>query len=251
MRIATWNLDHAYNSTRPIQQQIAKILDIAPDIIVLTETAESVDLSAYGYFVAYPAQKNGYQKYCAAIWSKWRINRILPVSETMLSVCADVSTPLGAVAVYGTIIPYHGYKGKDGKSECWEEHYKAISQQSQDWANIIRDNPDHSLIVAGDFNQTRDGTTHTYGTQQGRCLLTQALEQLNIKCLTEENFGINRKLKSDPQKQKIRNNIDHICVAGNSLKAHYVGAWDHFTTEGISLSDHNGVYVDFDDYKAT
>lgn len=245
MRIATWNLDHAYNSTRPIQHQLGKILDISPDIIVLTETAENIDLSAFSYSVAYPAHKNGYQKYCAAIWSKWPIKNIVHTTETMLAICADITTPFGNLAVYGTIIPYHGYKGEDGKSGLWEEHYKAITKQSQDWKNIISRYPDHSLIIAGDFNQTRDGSTNTYGTQQGRQLLSQVFEHLRIQCLTEENFGNTGKLQPDPKKQKPRNNIDHICVKSRTLSVSYVGAWDHFTDDSLYLSDHNGVYVDF------
>lgn len=67
-RVATWNLDHAYNSSRPKQLQIDQILEYKPEIMVLTETCEQVDLAQHGYNVVYPKSKNGYCKYWSSIW---------------------------------------------------------------------------------------------------------------------------------------------------------------------------------------
>ena len=247
MRVATWNLDHAYNASRPTQLQINKIVEINPDIIVLTETCENVSLQDYGYTVSYPEQKNGHEKYCVAIWSRHPILSSPFIQETMLAVCAEIDSPLGKVLVYGTIIPYHGYKGLNGKSSIWEEHYKAIEKQGSDWTALLNTFKNKPLIVAGDFNQTRDRSKQTYGTEKGRQLLSDQLTQNKLVCLTEENFGDAGKLSIDPKKGKVRNNIDHICTSKSFLKPHYVGAWDHFNHDNLFLSDHNGVYVDFEE----
>lgn len=241
IRVANWNLDHASNSSRPIEQQIETIKQIGPDILILTETCEQVDLTPYGYTVTY-AVKNDYGKYPAAVWSKFPFVRHHETSDET-AVCAQLATPLGGMLVYGTIITYHGDKGPDNNSGAWIEHYKAIEKQGCDW-DRLRAETALPLIVAGDFNQTRDGSTRTYGTSQGRKLLTEQLSKSGLICLTTEDFGANKKLKIDPKKGWHRNNIDHICVTQHLFEIIKVGAWDHFTDDGVYLSDHNGVYVD-------
>ncbi len=242
LRIATWNLDHAYNGKRPIQRQIEAIVKIAPDILVLTETCGQVDLSPYGYSVVY-TQPNEYKKYYVAIWSKFSIARQHETANPELTVCAQISTPQGDLLVYGTIITYHGDKGADKTSAAWVEHYKAIGLQGDDWARL-HGQAALPLIVAGDFNQTRDGSPGTYGTAHGRTLLTEQLARSELVCMTTENFGATGKLKVDQLKDRARNNIDHICVTEKMFEIGGVGAWDHFAEDGMYLSDHNGVYVD-------
>ncbi|MEW6563593.1 MAG: endonuclease/exonuclease/phosphatase family protein [Pseudomonadota bacterium] len=242
LRIATWNLDHASNSKRPIQRQIEAIMRMAPDILVLTETCAQVDLSPYGYSVQY-TQPNEYKKYYAAIWSRFPIVHQHETSDPELTVCAQIASSLGDVLVYGTIITYHGDKGPDQKSPAWAEHYKAIGVQGNDWARL-RAQAALPMIVAGDFNQTRDGSSRTYGTAHGRGLLTEQLARSGLVCLTTENFGDTGKLKVDQRIDRARNNIDHICVTENVFEIGDVGAWDHFAEDGAYLSDHNGVYVD-------
>lgn len=242
LRIATWNLDHAYKGNRPVLRQIEAIVKVAPDILVLTETCDQVDLSPYGYHAVY-AQPNEYKKYCAAIWSKFPITRQHETGDPEATICAQIATLLGDMLVYGTIITYHGDKGPDKNSAAWVEHYKAIGLQGNDWARL-RAQTSLPLIVAGDFNQTRDGSSRTYGTAHGRDLLTEQLARSGLVCLTTEDFGATGKLRADPLKGWARSNIDHICVAENVYEIGAVGAWDHFAEDGVYLSDHNGVYVD-------
>ena len=245
MRIANWNLDHASNGSRPVDRQTEQLRFIDPDVVVLTETCERVDLSSFGYRVAYPAIKNEHGKYDVAIWSKFPIVSIFPTTNQELTACAQIASPLGDFLVYATIIPYHGYKGPDKTSAAWVEHYKAIEMQASDWANLRAETGGKlPLLVAGDFNQTRDRSRQTYGTQEGRQRLSEALHRNDLDCLTEEDFGKTGKLRLDPKKDRARNNVDHICLSRGSFNVDYVGAWDHFTGNGIYLSDHNGVYVD-------
>ena len=244
MRIATWNLDHASNSSRPISAQIRQIRMIDADILILTETCEAVDLNSAGYKYAIPRNTNEYGKYWSTIWSKFPITQQVDCYDNKTAVCALVVAPTGDVIVYGTIITWRDDKGPNKTSPPWSEHMKSISDHGNDWRSIQDKLPGIPLIVAGDFNQTRDGSTRTYGTKACRELLGAELTRSRLTCLTTENFGDTGKLKSDPAKGWARNNIDHICVSEKVFQVVKVGAWDHFTDSNQYMSDHNGVYVD-------
>jgi type I restriction-modification system DNA methylase subunit len=63
------------------------------------------------------------------------------------------------------------------------------------------------------------------------------------------NYFSEKYLTEDPIKNKIRSNIDHICISNNILnqmKQYEVGAWNHFTQQGQYMSDHNGIYITFE-----
>ena len=246
MRIATWNLDHASNGSRPIDLQIEQINNIAPDIVVLTETCEKVDLTQSGYEVALPSNKNKHGKFWTAIWSKYPIINQITTYDPETAVCVEIGTPAGKIIVYGTILTYHGDKGSDGKSPQWFEHHKAIQDHGDDWFRIVRDSGEHlPIFVCGDFNQTRDGS-NAYCSRGGESiqLLNAQLLRNNLICLTEGDFGAAGKLAIDPKKGCPRNNTDHICMTKDAFQIDRVDAWDHFTKSGSYTSDHNGVYVD-------
>lgn len=105
LRIATWNLQHASTNGPSSTLQIARLRTFNPDIIVLTETDDDVDLSLYGYHSAC-SEKNDYGKYCSVIWSKYPFTEKYQTYETDTAVCAQVDTQLGPLIVYGTIITY-------------------------------------------------------------------------------------------------------------------------------------------------
>lgn len=238
-RIATWNLDHASRSNRPIPAQMEEMQRINADILVLTETCKKVNLSSrYPFSVA--SKPNKYGKHYSTIWSKWQITKPIDTYDGETSTCALVDGPLGNVLVYGTIIAYHGFKAKE--SGTWVEHHKEIGLCGDDWFRIQQDFPGIPLIVAGDFNQTRDGS-RKYCSSQSIELLDKQIERNNLVCLTEEDFGKAGKLNIDKNKGRYRQNVDHICISKDRFLVDYVGAWDHFTASQ-ELSDHNGVYVD-------
>ena len=256
LRLATWNLDHASNSKRPIDLQVKTILGLNPDILVLTETCKEVDaaLVQSGY-QSYPSEPNQYGKFFSVIYLGQRVSWVetLPTAEAICSVCVRVNTQVGEMIIYGTIITYHGDKGRDlsNPSPAWHEHYRSIKRHGDDWFKLSGSVP---VIIAGDFNQTRDGSAGTYGTVEGRKLLTDELARSNLVCLTTENFGATGKLIIDPGKGFPRNNIDHICMTHDAYKVEFVGAWDHFVSEAgvvTYLSDHNGVYVDLENIPQT
>jgi endonuclease/exonuclease/phosphatase family metal-dependent hydrolase len=249
MRIATWNLDHASNSSRPIDAQIAQITKLVKaDILVLTETCDQVDLHAYGYKCVSPHRKNKYGKYWSTIWSKLPITHQIDCYDNETAVCAQITTPSGDLIIYGTIITWQNDPGSDPskKSPPWAEHEKSIIDHGADW-RAIQDKDQYRgipFIVMGDFNQTRDGASRGYRSPNGIQLLNSQLDRNQLQCITEEDFGAQGKLTPDPENKGLyRHNVDHICVTRSRFTVDHVGAWDHFS-EKTYWSDHNGVYAE-------
>jgi endonuclease/exonuclease/phosphatase family metal-dependent hydrolase len=137
--------------------------------------------------------------------------------------------------VYGTVIPYANDKGISGTAKRWEEHRRSIEQHHQDWLRIQKQYPQHLMCIAGDFNQSRDGSGW-YSEKQSVDRLSTVLNDLSLHCVTEEKMmdqGLSRAT------------VDHICLS-KSLISHVVevGFWEGTTPEKERMSDHNGVFVD-------
>lgn len=252
-KISTWNIERPRPNTKKTGLAIEKILEENSDIIVLTETSSAVDLSSiYPYSISTESHERTPTEQWVTIWSKWRIIGQLKTIDNRRTVCGIVETPFGKIILYGTIIPYHmagvsGVRYGNLNYKAWEYHEKDLYNQSDNWLNLRNNNENLPLIVAGDFNQTRFNGTG-YGTKKVREILTQILKELEMTCVTEIDFSKNY-LTTDPKKGKVRNNIDHICVSSsliNSLKSYNVGAWNHFMENGQFMSDHNGVYFEFE-----
>jgi endonuclease/exonuclease/phosphatase family metal-dependent hydrolase len=249
LRIATWNLDHASNSSRPIAAQVEILLNLRPDIIVLTETCTEVSaqLERAG-FATIDSRPNEYGKRYVSIHLGRRVSckGRLETCDDLLACSARIDSPIGDVTVYGLIITYGGYRGPNTELPPWAEHCKAIQRFGDDWSKLSDRAP---MLVVGDFNQTRDGSSRTYGTREGRRLLGVELDRNRLDCLTIEDFGAKGMLRVDPAKGWARHNIDHICATRDAFRVAAVGAWDHFDdVAGRTryLSDHNGVYVDLE-----
>lgn len=247
IRIATWNVDRAKKSALVID----KISSVSPHLLVITEASHNIDLSPqYGCI-----QSKEFERYKGSpwitIWTRWKILEQVTTFNAYRTACCLVESPIGPVLVYGTIIPYqmagvNGNRYLEKGKRAWQMHMEDILLQSRDWSIITRNYPDVPLIVAGDFNQTRDGKGRGYGTSEGRKVLTRELLKNNLQCVTEVDFAATGHLTQHPITGKIRRNIDHICIA-RDLCSRYdmeVGAWDNFTSDGKLMSDHNGVYVD-------
>ena len=251
IRIATWNLErpklHGWKRNPLIQE---KILEIDADIWILTETNASIvpaskrdPLAGYVSLASLPATVHSLGESYTTIWSRFGIKRSIRTYDVETAVCAEIDTPLGLMLVYGTILTYHGDKGPNNNSKPWVEHDKAIVWHGDDWSQIQDRFPNTPLIVAGDFNQTRDGS-RSYCSPNGIDLLNEQLLRNNLTCLTDENPGDKSLLTVSPWSGTgVRHNIDHICVTEGYFEGPHFGAWDHFTGNQ-KLSDHNGVFVD-------
>lgn len=149
----------------------------------------------------------------------------------------EVEHPSMPLLVHGSIIAWDGYKGPDGQSAKWVQHYRFIEWHGQDWRRLRQDYPGHVLITGGDYNQNRDGA-RWYGTPKGRGLLTGALQAAGLTCVTEEDFVKTGKLKD-------RHTVDHLCVDDRLVsRVTAVGAWERKRPDGLRMSDHSGVWLE-------
>lgn len=250
-KIATWNIERPKSNSRKTQLVIDKIEIEDADILVLTETANSVNLSKiYPFRISTKSYDRTPDEQWVTIWSKWEIETQFETFDNFRTASGVIKTPFGNIIVFGTIIPYHmagvnGIRYGNLNYKTWEYHEKDIIEQSRNWQQLI-ETEKLPLFVIGDFNQTR--YRHIgYGTEKVRNLLTKELNKNNLTCITEVDFTENH-LTEDPVKLKIRNNIDHICLSTELLETIddlEVGAWNHFTINNEFMSDHNGVYMKF------
>lgn len=253
-RIANWNLERPKHGSKKTELALEKINSIDADILILTETSDAINLEPKYMSVVSDSFARTPNEQWITIWSKWYVKEQIDTFDPKRTTCALIDSPFGDLIVYGTIIPYHmagvsGERYEFSGYKPWQLHEEDIVRQSEDWKKIISDNPKVPFVLAGDFNQTRDNLTYGYGTKTGRSLLTQKLKELGLSCLTGIDFSETGQLSIDKKKGKVRRNIDHICVSSDwltKLKKHEVGAWDHFDDTGFYLSDHNGVFLDFE-----
>lgn len=252
-RIANWNLERPVKGTKKTSLALEKISEINADILVLTETSKSINLEPQYSSITSKEFERTPEENWVAIWTKWEILSKITTFNSHRTACALIHSPFGKIIIYGTIIPYHmaGVKGErygELGYKIWQYHEEDIINQAKDWKKIMMEYPDLPFFVIGDFNQTRDGLPKGYGKNSARELLTEKLNENALKCITEIDFAAKKELTIDPKKQKVRRNIDHICVSEAflyKLEKYNVGAWDHFTKNGTYMSDHNGVYFDF------
>lgn len=238
MRIATWNLERPKtNGQAKNSRRIEKICEVDADLWVLTETSSAIALTGYESLAS--GREAGYHsegENFATIWSRWPILRSLPTFDPSFTVCAEVKSPLGPMVVFGTIITYANDKGSSGAARRWEEHKKSIAAHADDWCRLRKKFPDHLFCVAGDFNQSRDGSGW-YEDAEAVKMLSDALDRSALQCVTEVNMRTNGMLLS-------RSSIDHICLS-KSLASQVVsvGAWEGTTADGHRMSDHNGIVI--------
>ena len=251
-RIANWNLERPKSGTKKTKLALNKINELDSDIIVLTETSEAVNLSEkYPFSVSTKPYDRTPKEQWVTIWSKYKITKKLETFDSYRTVSCNIKMPFGEISVYGNIIPYHmagvrGVRYGELGFKSWEYHEKDIYEQSKNWQRIIKQEK-LPLFIIGDFNQTRFGNKG-YGTKKVRDILTAELNKNKIECITEIDFSLEF-LTANPKTGKTRKNIDHICISNsllsqvNNLK---VGAWNNFDNDNNNMSDHNGVYTEFE-----
>lgn len=250
-RIANWNFERPKKRSVRTKLIESKLHEIDAELSILTETNDAIN-------IPYPnVRSKEYDHYpndqWVAIYSKSGIVRQLDIFDSYRTVCCLINSPIiGELIVYGTIIPYHmaGIKGNRypvSGYKAWKYPEEDIVRQGKDWLHIQEQYPDIPMIVAGDFNQVIDNQTKGYGADQVRRTLSTELKKTNLDCVTQISFESTGQLTIDLVKGRVRRNVDHICLSKYVLtqsQSYQVGAWDHFTTDGKRLFDHNGVYVD-------
>jgi endonuclease/exonuclease/phosphatase family metal-dependent hydrolase len=174
-----------------------------------------------------------------AVWSRYPIVETPEVPGNRRgTVAAVVDAPPGPILVYGTVIAWANEKHfDDGRpARMWEVHRAEIERQAHEWSALRSAYPRVPLIVAGDFNQSRDGS-RWYGEQRSRNALTEHLSSVRLRCVTEEDFAASGRLTGHL--------VDHICVS-DDVKVGKVEVWDRCDDAGQRLSDHPTVAVDLD-----
>lgn len=218
LRIINWNIKRLEDVT---SSKVEEVIDnYNPDIVILTETNTNIKLKSLNYnhhsaqlpksFDGIP-YKDGEIR--TAIYSKYPIIKRLELNDNYTNCAVFVSTPLGNIVVYATIIGIFGNKG--GRF--------AIDFQNmfKDIESLSANNP---MIVAGDFNQSF--SDNYYFTHDGRRLISDMLDKMPLCNVTS---GL-------PQ------NVDHILIS-NEI-AHSIDISTKIFNVNKIYSDHIGIVVD-------
>ncbi len=217
MKIATWNLERLKKSTSKNQTIVDCLININADIFILTETNEIINLGdAYNCFHTSKLEEPFYSKgeRRVSIYTKYDFIEDFKTFRADTSICIKLKTPLGALAVYGTIIGTHGNRSKSFVED--------LDSQISDFDRIASTN---SFCISGDLNMTF--ADNYYCTKTGREKLNTSFESLNLISLTAS----------------IPENIDHIILSKTFVAERQVKVetWNIDKT----LSDHIGISVDF------
>jgi hypothetical protein len=244
VRVGTWNLERpSLRSWKRLPRQQARMAAIAAELWVLTETRASIS-PAEGYHglhtPPHPGRRPDADERWVSIWSRWPLRPTSLPPDPRGAVSALIERPEGELIVYGTVLPWANEKGVDGEAAMWQVHYEQIEQQAEHWRTLRELHPDVPLIVAGDFNQDRDGSGW-YGTRRGRELLTQALHDADLLCVTDEDVVAAGKLRESHL-------VDHIAISHSWADEHEVRlhCWEKTDPDGTRLSDHPTVAIDLD-----
>jgi endonuclease/exonuclease/phosphatase family metal-dependent hydrolase len=243
MRIATWNVERPKpNGWKVPPAQLRRMAEVDADIWVLTEThvdhQPTPDHTYSAFCPPHDARRPTDERW-TAIWSKWPLHPIDdPAPHRRGTVAAIVGAPVGPLLVYGTVISWANEPNFDDGREArmWEAHMAEIARQGGEWARLRAMHPGVPMVVAGDFNQDRDGSGW-YGTHAGRSALGTALLDAGLVCVTRFDVVEAGLLESDHL-------VDHICVTNDLATNAVVRCWERIDSSGQRLSDHPTVAVD-------
>jgi endonuclease/exonuclease/phosphatase family metal-dependent hydrolase len=244
MRIATWNLERpSLQSWKRLPRQRERMANLDADLWVLTETRASIspDDGYHGLHVPpHPTRRPDEDERWVSLWSRRPLRPTELPPDPRGAVSAIVDHPTGPIVLYGTVLPWANDRGDDGKAPAWQTHYAAIEAQGEQWRQLRSLYPQAPMIVAGDFNQDRDGSGW-YGTERGRDLLTGALDSADLVCTTAEDVVATGKL----QRSHL---VDHIAISRDWAECSEVTlqCWETTDADGIRLSDHPTVAIDLE-----
>jgi exonuclease III len=215
MKIATWNIERQAKSNKKFSSIIDTLKTINADILILTESNEEIDLGEqYSTFHTSKPFEIFYKEWetRVTIFSKYPSVGQIETFRNDTSICNILETPLGKLAVYGTIIGNYG-----NRMPSFEED---LEKQILDFEKISKIS---NLCISGDLNISF--SDNFYFTYEARDKLNNTFNKLNLENLTAP----------------IRNNIDHIILPKNFIGQRQVVK--QFWNDNYELSDHLGVAV--------
>lgn len=213
MRIATWNLQRL--EKRKNQLILDKLIDIDADILVLTETNAIIQLDNYTCIstdilpndfdnIKYRAGENR-----VSILTKYKPTTQYQTFDSFTTVCTDIETPFGSLAVYGSIIGVFGNRQPRFDND--------LNAQLADFKKLF---PSRQVCLAGDLNVTFSG--QPWPSNKARQTLMEAFNALGLTNTTSN----------------IADTVDHIVLSIDFIKDKQliIETWN----EDKKLSDHVG-----------
>jgi len=224
MKIATWNLERPSKTGKRTEAILAYLQALQADILVLTETNDCIDLGpAYSVYHTARLRDSTYKagERRVSIFSKYPLGDQVNGFETFdadTALCINFKTPLGELAVYGTIVGIFGNRKPPFKDDLEKQllDFEALHRQAS------------HFCIAGDLNISF--SDNYYFTKEGRAKLNAAFEQHQmINCTAN-----------------LRHNIDHIVLSEKFVgdRRVVVRYWNETENNPNRLSDHKGVMVE-------
>ena len=239
IRIANWNLQRAGEGRQADLRWCME--NQKADIWVLTETRLSMSPGAAFRCVASSSQRqaigSGTERW-VSIWTSLPEGEPRDTGDPEFTACAVFPDPAGgALAVYGTVLPWVGYAWRGHPSTGARAFCAALSAQAEDWRGLAAENL--ALCVTGDFNQDIS-EKHYYGSAAGRRQLRDTLSECGLTAVTAGADDPVRRLGDG-----VHACIDHVCLS-DSLRARMAEPATAWLPErdGRRLSDHPGVVVE-------
>lgn len=241
MRIGTWNVEYAAGADRNARR-LARLRQADADVWVLTETHDELDLSATHVAISTiqrPTGRKGGR--WTTIWSRFPVPQPIEVADNVRTVAAVLTTPMGNIAVFGTVLPWGTDPGPSGTARGWSEMDRVLPLQLAEWARIRERHPGVPLVIAGDFNLSLGGQSY-YGTKRARTVLREGLGALGLSCASEWDCLPDAAIRHSP--------IDHVVVPAEwVVRTKVVCAWEGIDANGVKLSDHSGLVVEVEHWR--
>src|SRR5262245_6002288 len=127
MRIGTWNLEHARGAEKNALRA-ARLAQGSADIWVITETHDALSPGpGYASTPSAPQPNAPAGARWVTVWSTLPRVRTVPTGDPTRTVAAVFDSPLGALLVYGTVLPWHADPGPQGNAPGWSEHHRVVA----------------------------------------------------------------------------------------------------------------------------
>jgi hypothetical protein len=242
VRVATWNVERVKPKgwkIAPAQRQ--RMADVDADIWILTETHVDHGPGATYCGIHTPpiTERRPADERWVGIWSRYPNAPIAePEPRGRGTLAALIDTPIGELVVYGCVIPWANEPtlGDGTPATMWRAHAETIEQIDLDLTAIRNRHPSLPIILAGDFNQDRDGSGW-YGTRAVREQLSAVLDRHDLASPTAKDVVAAGLLRS-------HHLVDHICITSSLAADVDVHCWETIDEADVRLSDHPTVAID-------
>lgn len=241
MKIATWNVEHVRPGKGARTERIrAETQRVRADVWILTESHPAFAPSDGHRLVAMsgpaPDRSNGERWVCVWVRSDLSARHVAVGGERERCAVVLVSSIGGpAVLAIGTVLPWRGDRRRPAIRGA-AAFLRALKVQATAWERAMRRFPDAVCCIGGDLNQEIDADGPV-GTAAGREALVNALERLNLVCVTRGD--------EDPlRKRGWRSSIDHFAVSKKAVARTSVGdPWPDAFPLPSTMPDHHGVQI--------